>query len=190
MSDFLSKYKWAILGCAAVFVVMALIELMLGSKFLGRDGVFGWWEGDVFSPNQSQTFFDPYSFSHIIHGIISYAFLWLLAPKLPLRHRLILTLLVAAAWEIGENSPFIVNRYRRQTASFAYAGDSVINSLSDLVMVVFGFLLAWRARVWASVTAVIAIEVGMLLLVRDCLVLNAIMLIYKVPSIRSWQLAG
>lgn len=190
MVNFIKKYKWIIFWCVAVFAATAFIEVQMGSKFFGTYGRFAFWEGDIFSNRQSQIFADPYSFSHIIHGLLSYAFLWLVARKLPLRYRLVTSLAMAAVWEILENSPLIVTRYRNVTASVSYAGDSILNSLSDLLMVALGFFMAWRARVWVSVTAVITIEIAMLVLVRDNLTLNAIMLIHPIEAIKAWQLAG
>ena len=98
--------------------------------------------------------------------------------------------LLEAGWELLENSPFIINRYREATISLGYVGDSVLNSLSDLLMMTLGFLFAWRVKPWVSVAAVLAMEIGCALWVRDNLTLNLIMLIHPVDAIKHWQMAG
>jgi len=189
-SDALRRYKWVIVAAIAVFIITAGAELWMGRLPLGPDGRFGLWEGDIWSSEQSQRFADPYTFSHTIHGMLFYAFLWLVARKLPVRYRFIEALMLEAAWEILENSPIIINRYREVTISLGYVGDSVFNSLSDIVFAGLGFLFAWRARLWVTVLVIIAMEVGTALWVRDNLALNIIMLVHPVDAIKAWQTAG
>jgi hypothetical protein len=119
-----------------------------------------------------------------------YGLLWLVARKLPVRYRLLIALALEASWEILENSPLIINRYREATIALGYVGDSVLNSLCDVVMMALGFLLAWRVRASISVLAVVIMEVGCALWVRDNLTFNIIMLIHPVNAIKAWQLAG
>jgi hypothetical protein len=183
----------ALLPLAALVTVLALTsaaELAMGRSPLGPDGRFGWWEGDIWSSENSQRVADPYSFSHIVHGILLFAALWLLARRIPVRHRFMLALLIEAGWEVLENSPLIIDRYRAATISVGYVGDSILNSCSDVVMMCLGFLLAHRARVRISVAAVLVMEVACLLWVRDNLTLNAIMLVHPIDAIRAWQAAG
>ncbi|MEI6193304.1 MAG: DUF2585 family protein [Verrucomicrobiota bacterium] len=174
----------------AVLAVTGGIELAMGRSLFGPDGRFGFWEGNIWSSENSQRLADPYSFSHIVHGILFYAGLWLGARQLPVRHRLLIALVLEAGWEILENSPLIINRYREVTISLGYVGDSVLNSLSDLLMMTLGFLFAWRVRPWVAVAAVILMEAGCALCVRDNLTLNLIMLIHPLDAIKQWQLAG
>jgi len=173
----------------AVLAVTGGIELAMGRSLFGPDGRFGFWEGNIWSSENSQRLADPYSFSHIVHGILFYAGLWLGARQLPVRHRLLIALVLEAGWEILENSPLIINRYREVTISLGYVGDSVLNSLSDLLMMTLGFLFAWRVRPWVAVAAVILMEAGCALCVRDNLTLNLIMLIHPLDAIKQWQLA-
>jgi len=178
---------------AAVVVVLAAvaaIELSMGRLPLGPDGRFGWWEGNIWSSEQSQRFADPYSFSHICHGIIFFGLLWLIARRAPLRYRFLAAVLIEATWEVLENSPLIINRYRAVTISLGYVGDSVLNSLSDVLMMALGFWIASRLRPWASVAVVLTLELGMLALCRDNLTLNIIMLVHPIDAIRHWQMAG
>ena len=190
LAQFLKRQQWIIGVFIAVLGLTAGIELWMGRSPLGPDGKFGWWEGNIWSSENSQRLADPYSFSHIVHGMLFYAVLWLVARRLPVRHRLLLALVVEAGWEILENSPLIINRYREATISLGYVGDSVLNSSSDIVMMVLGFLFAWRARPWVTVAAILVMEVGCALWIRDNLTLNIIMLIHPVDAIKHWQMAG
>ena len=190
ISRFLERFKWIIGIFVAILVLTAGVELWMGRSPLGPDGKFGWWDENIWSSENSQRLADPYSFSHIVHGISFYAVLWLLARKLPVRHRLLIALALEAGWEMLENSPFIINRYREATISLGYVGDSVLNSLSDVLMMTLGFLFAFRVPAHVSVAAVILMEIGCALWVRDNLTLNIIMLIHPVDAIKNWQMAG
>ena len=174
----------------AVFVLTAGVELWMGRSLLGPDGKFGFWEGNIWSRENSQRFADPYSFSHIVHGILFYAALWLVARKLPVRHRLLMALTLEAGWEMLENSPLIINRYREATISLGYVGDSVLNSMSDILMMSLGFLFAARVPARVSAAAVVVMEIGCAWWVRDNLTLNIIMLIHPFDAIKHWQMAG
>lgn len=186
----LERGKWIVLAFLVVIFLTGGIELGMGRSMLGPDGKFGLWEGDIWSSECSQRLADPYSFSHIAHGMLFYGVLWLVARKLPVRQRFLVAVLLEAGWEILENSPIIINRYRQVTIALGYDGDSILNSLSDLVMMSLGFLLASRLRPWVTVAVLIGMEVGCLLWVRDNLTLNIIMLIHPVEAIKEWQMIG
>lgn len=188
--NFLKKYRYVILGFILILVITAGIELWTGRSPLGPDGKFGWWEADVWSSENSQRVADAYTFSHIIHGMVFYAFLWLVARRLPMRYRFIIALLMEAAWELLENSPLIINRYREVTISLGYVGDSVLNSVADVVFAGLGFLMAWCSRVWMTVLLIIVFELGCLFWVRDNLTLNVIMLVAPSQTIKEWQSQG
>jgi hypothetical protein len=179
---------------AAFFAVLAIAgttEWCMGRLPLGPDAKFGWWDGDIWSSENSQRFADPYSFSHIGHGLIFFAILWAVArKKLTVKQRFLIALLLEAAWEILENSPLIINRYRSTTISLGYTGDSILNSMSDIMMMCVGFLFANWARPWMSVALILVMEIGCALWVRDNLTLNVIMLIHPVEAIKHWQMAG
>ena len=174
----------------AIMILAAGLELWMGRSVLGPDGKFGFWEGNIWSSENSQRLADPYSFSHIVHGMLFYWGLWVCARKLPVRHRLLLAVLVEAGWELLENSPLIINRYREATIALGYEGDSVLNSMSDVLMMALGFLFACRARPWVTVAAIVVMEVGCAWCVRDNLTLNVIMLVHPLDAIKQWQLAG
>jgi hypothetical protein len=194
------RHAWIIAAVVAIFVAAGAIELLMGRLPLGPDGRFGLWEGDIWSSSQSQRVADPYSISHIVHGLLFYAVLWLAARNVPARcrflkgrfltGRFLMAVLLEAGWEILENSPIVIERYREATIAQGYEGDSVLNSLSDILMMAMGFWLAAKASVRWSVAAVLLMEVGMLLWVRDNLTLNIIMLLYPIEAIKSWQMAG
>lgn len=174
----------------AILALLAGIELSMGRSFFGPDGKFGWWESSIWSSENSQRVADAYSFSHIVHGISFYALLWLMARKFPLQNRFLISAVVEAAWEVLENSPFIINRYREATAALGYTGDSVMNSLSDVLMMALGFVFASRVKPIISLLAVAIMEIGCALWVRDNLTLNIIMLVHPAEAIKHWQLAG
>ena len=174
----------------AVIILTGGVELWMGRSLFGPDGRFGWWESSIWSSENSQRLADPYSFSHIVHGVLFYAGLWLVARKWPVSYRLLIALVLEAGWEILENSPLIINRYREATISLGYVGDSVLNSLSDVLMMALGFLFACRARPSVTAAAIILMEVGCALWVRDNLTLNIIMLIHPFEAIKHWQMAG
>src|SRR5581483_6052729 len=140
---FIFRNRWIICAFAGTFALLAVVEVTMGRSFFGPDGKPGLWESNIWSSENSQRFADPYSFSHIIHGILFFGFLWMVARKLPVRYRFLIALVIEAGWEILENSPLIINRYREATISLGYVGDSVFNSMSDVLMMSLGFLFAW-----------------------------------------------
>ncbi len=185
--DLLSRYRWILGGVAFILVLTAGLEFHSGRSLLGPDGRFALWDGDIWSSENSQRVADAYSFSHFIHGILFYGILWLGLRGLPIRFRFLLALAIEAGWELLENSPFIINRYREATISLGYVGDSVLNSVSDIVMAAIGFVFAWKVRLRVSVAAIVILEIGCLLWVRDNLTLNVLMLVHPVQAIKDWQ---
>lgn len=192
--SFIKRKKFIIWSTILVCAFVASVELYSGRSLLGPDGKFGWWDGDVWSSENSQRVADAYSFSHIIHGMLFYAILWFIARKLPgrfpLKYRFLIALIIEAGWELLENSPLIINRYREATISLGYVGDSVLNSTCDVLMVAIGFLIARFSKIWISIVLIIAFELGCLFWVRDNLTLNVIMLVHPIESIKTWQSVG
>jgi len=181
----------AALLCAAIIALTGAIEYWMGRVPFCKCGVLRLWSGDVWSDQNSQQVADPYTFSHVLHGVLFYGLLWLVAGRrLPVGTRLVLAVLLESSWEILENSPLIIDRYRAVTISIGYYGDSILNSLSDIVFMAIGFLLARYLPVWATVTGAIACEFVMLWWIRDNLTLNIIMLIHPLKWIKDWQMAG
>lgn len=174
----------------ACLVILAATEWRMGCLPFGPDGRLGLWEGKIMSSECSQRIADVYSFTHIGHGILFFVILWLLARRIPVGWRYLIAVVLECGWEILENSPIIINRYREATIALGYSGDSIVNSVSDVLMMSLGFFLAWRLPWWASVLLFLAMEAGCALWVRDNLTLNIIMLIHPVDAIREWQMAG
>jgi hypothetical protein len=188
--DLIKKYRYLILINGGILLAVAIIEFYMGRLPLGPDGKFGWWDGNVWGSENSQRLTDAYSLSHIIHGIIFYFGLWLVARRLPAQYRLVLALIIEAGWEILENSPLIINRYRETTISLGYMGDSILNSTSDIVMMALGFIIARYSRLTTTLALVIILELGCLWWIRDNLTLNIIMLVHPIESIKHWQELG
>ena len=187
---FLKKNRFVILSTVIVFGAVALIEFYFGRSWLGPDGKFGWWDNNIWSQENSQRVADVYSFSHIIHGILFYAFFWLVSRKLPLKYRFLAALILEASWELLENSPIVINRYREATIALGYVGDSILNSVCDVGMAAIGFVIARYSKIWVSIGLIIVFELGCLFWVRDNLTLNVIMLVHPVESIKTWQSEG
>ena len=186
-----TRRSW-IYGIAAISILAAAasIELSMGRVLICKCGYVKLWDGIVNSPENSQHLTDWYTFSHIIHGVGLYALLWLAARRLPRGARFVLAVLLEATWEVFENTPFVIDRYRAATISLDYYGDSIINSMSDIVSMMLGFWIARRVPVWISVGLVIVLEVMVALIIRDNLTLNILMLIHPFEAIKRWQLGG
>jgi len=138
-------------------------------------------------PTQSQMMADWYSASHIVHGFLFYALLHFMFRRMAVERRFIVALVVEAAWEITENTPMIIDRYREATVALGYSGDSILNSASDIAMMAVGFLAARRLPVWASVVIVLLLELIPLIFIRDNLALNILMLLAPNDAVRAWQ---
>jgi Protein of unknown function (DUF2585) len=183
--------RWWTFALAAVIVAAAAsIEIGMGRVLICRCGYVKLWHGIVNSSENSQHLADWYTFSHVIHGIGFYAPLWLVARRLPPGARFVVAVLLEATWEVFENTPFVINRYRAATISLDYFGDSVINSMSDIASMMLGFWLARRAPVWLSLGLVVVLEVTVAVIIRDNLTLNILMLIHPFEAIKQWQLGG
>jgi hypothetical protein len=168
-----------------ILAATAAILLAMGRPAICTCGKVALW-GPV-GPTQSQMLADWYSPSHVVHGLLFYAVLWLVARRWTVVARFLAALAVEAAWEIVENTPMVIDRYREATAALGYGGDSVINSLSDIAMMVVGFAAARKLPLWASLALLVTLELIPLLAIRDNLALNVWMLLAPNDSILEWQ---
>jgi hypothetical protein len=168
----------------------AAILFAMGRNPICTCGSVALWVGERDSPRTSQMLADWYSLSHIVHGLLFYAALWLVARRWPVDRRFIAALLVEASWEIAENTPMVIDRYRATTAALGYTGDSIVNSLSDITMMAIGFLIARKLPLWGAVAFLILLELVPLLVIRDNLTLNVWTLLAPNPAVQAWQAGG
>jgi len=146
------------------------------------------WVGDICSSSNSQQLFDPFSFTHILHGFLLFWIISLLFRRMSPEWQVLLAVLSEAAWEVFENTPFVINRYRTETAALGYEGDTVVNSLGDLLCAFVGILIARRLGFRRSLIVFLVVEVILLFWIRDSLLLEILMLIRPIDGIKLWQM--
>ncbi|MEP7131065.1 MAG: DUF2585 family protein [Sphingomicrobium sp.] len=177
---------------AALLIILAAaaVELAMARNPICTCGAVDLWVGVRDSPRTSQMLADWYSFSHVAHGLLFFALLWLVARRAPIEWRFLAALVIECAWEVTENTPLVIDRYRATTAALGYSGDSVLNSVSDVLMMCLGFLAARKLPVWGSVLLLIALELIPLAVIRDNLTLNIWALLAPNAAVQVWQANG
>jgi hypothetical protein len=182
-----------------VFPWLAIAVVLVGTAYqLRSQGRLWWcscdylllWSGDPWSSGNSQHLLDPYSFTHVLHGVVLCGLLALVAARLAPVWRLWIAVSVEALWEVLENSEFVIRRYREETAALGYHGDTIVNSLSDILVCGLGFVLASHLGFRRTFALFVVIEVTLAFWIRDSLLLNIIMLVYPIDAIKAWQAAG
>ena len=186
----IARTRRAVLAASVLVVLAAAILLAMGRSPMCTCGTVELWVGGRDSPKTSQMLADWYSLSHVVHGLLFYAALWLVARRWPVERRFLVALVIEAAWEITENTPMVIDRYRTATAALGYTGDSVINSLSDIAMMAVGFLAARKLPPWIAIALLVALELLPLAVIRDNLTLNVWMLLWPNQALTAWQAGG
>ena len=176
----------------AVVVVLLMIVLMRaqGRLLVCACGYFEAWTSDTCSSNNSQQLFDPYSLTHVLHGILFFWLIALLFRRMAPGWQLWLALLLESAWEVFENTRFVIERYRTATAALGYTGDTVVNSIGDLACALLGFWIARRVGLRGSIILFLLVEVILFFWIHDSLLLQLLMLIRPVEAIKSWQMCA
>jgi hypothetical protein len=173
---------------AAAVAAAAVVALRLqGRMWFCACGRLLPWVGDAWGADTSQHLFDPYSFTHVLHGFAFAGLLALIWPRAGRRWRLALAVALEAAWEVLENTEHVINRYREATAALGYTGDTVVNSLGDVIACALGFLLARRLGAFRTLIVFLLTEAVLLLWIRDSLLLNILLLVYPSETLRAWQ---
>jgi len=185
----LTRKTW-LLASFAVAAAAAFVLRAQGRLWLCDCGRVRAWVGDAWSAETSQQLFDPYTLTHVLHGLGFCGLLALLLPRVGWRWRFVLAVAAESLWEVIENTEFVIRRYREATAALGYTGDTVVNSLGDITACAVGFLVARRLGWLRSVLLFAAVEIFLLLWIRDGLVLNIILLLYPSERLRAWQQAG
>ena len=177
---------------AIVLVLMGTVLLLRGQGrlWLCSCDYLLLWSGDPWSSDNSQHLLDPYSFTHLLHGFLLYGLLALALPRPSVAWRLSLAVSIEAAWELIENSEFVIRRSREETAALGYHGDTIVNSLGDIFVCGLGFLLAQRLGFRSALAVFVLTEVALAVLIRDNLTLNVVMLVHPIEAIKEWQAAG
>lgn len=177
---------WALMFAAALLMVFQLFYQ--GRIWWCRQGDYALWSSEVFSSHNSQHLFDPYTFTHILHGVLFYWIATLIFPKMSSAWRLLIAIAVEGAWEVLENTNAVIERYREATISLDYYGDSVANSLGDLFACAVGFVIAQKLKLWWSLAFFIVTEIVLIFWIRDSLLINIVMLIYPLDAVKNWQM--
>ena len=181
---------WKVAGSFILAIAAAVTLWLMGQPLWCKCGGWspGWW--DIWSSHNSQHLIDPYTASHVLHGVIFCGLFFWLPRSVSLNVRFLTAIVLAVGWEILENSPIIIERYRAATIATGYSGDSVANSIADILACAVGYAIAFRLRAAKSLVFFFATELLVLVCVRDCLILNVVMLVYPIEAIKVWQMAS
>ena len=179
-------YPWI---AVSIVVIAATISLNFqGRVWWCQAGDYSPWSWDIWSTHNSQHVIDPYSFTHVLHGVLEFWLIGLIFKRMPIAWRFFLAIVIESTWEVAENSSYVIERYRAATISLDYFGDSIINSLADIVSCGLGFVIAYKLRFWRSLALFVVTEIVLIFWIRDSLLINIIMLIYPVEAIKHWQM--
>jgi hypothetical protein len=179
-----------IFAAGVVLLLMIVLLRAQGRLLLCACGQFEIWTSDTCSSNNSQQLFDPYSLTHVLHGFLFFYLVVLVFRRLARGSQLLLALALEAAWEVFENSSFVIERYRTATAALGYQGDTVVNSIGDLACALIGFLIARQVGIGGSLILFALLELILILWIHDSFVLQILMLVWPIEAIKSWQMCA
>jgi hypothetical protein len=179
-------YPWFVM--LGVIVVAVFILKMEGRVWWCQAGDYVPWSWDIWSTHNSQHLVDPYSFTHVLHGILEFWIIGLIFGRFPLAWRMLIAVVIESTWEVAENSSYVIQRYREATISLDYFGDSVINSISDILCCGTGFMIGYELRFWRSLALFLATEIILIFWIHDSLLINILMLIWPIEAIKHWQM--
>ncbi len=182
-----ARWQYVLAAGVALVALQVLVLWLMSQPFIAQSGAIKLWEGVVLSLGNSQHVSDWYTFSHIIHGFLFYWLLSMVAPRLPVLARLFIAMGIEVSWEILENTPMVIEHYRQQALAVGYTGDSILNSVSDTLAMVVGFVAAWRLPVWGSIVLALGLEALPLWVIRDGLLLNILGFVHQFDFISQWQ---
>ena len=182
--------KTTLTAAGTALLVAVVILAFMGRVWWCKEGDLSPWSWEVWSTHNSQHFIDPYSITHLLHGVAEFWLIGLIFYKVPLAWRFVMAICLESTWEVVENTNMIIERYREATMSLDYFGDSILNSVADILCCGLGFWIAYKLRFWKSMTLFIVTEIILALTIRDSLILNVIMLLCPVEAIKQWQMGG
>ncbi len=172
-----------------LIVIAAVVILQIqGRVWWCQAGDLAPWSWNIWSTHNSQHIIDPYSFTHVLHGVLEFWLIGLVFRRMPIVWRLALAVFIESSWEVAENSAAVIERYRSATISLDYFGDSIINSIADIACCSMGFLIAYKLRFWRSFALFVVTEILLIIFIRDSLIINIIMLLFPVEAIKPWQM--
>ena len=184
----LQKYRFQIIAVAVVVLTAIVVLALQGRIWWCEAGDAVPWSWDVWSRHNSQHLIDPYSFTHVLHGILEFWLIGLVFRRVPIAWRFVIAIFIESSWEVVENMNFMIQRYRETTISLDYFGDSIANSIFDIICCGTGFWIAYKLRFWSSMALFMLTEIVLLFWIRDSLILNILMLLWPVEAVKQWQM--
>lgn len=179
---------WAVAASISVTALGVLALYLMGRRWWCATGSLRPWSWDIWSVHNSQHLLDPYTFTHVLHGALYYGLLWLVFGGRWPSVRAVLAVTVEVVWEVAENTDRVIEAYRESTIALHYYGDSILNSVADVVAFAVGYAAAMWLPAWISAVGFLVVEAALLLTIRDSLLLNILMLLRPIAAIKRWQL--
>ena len=181
--------RYAMATYLMMVVAVVVILQMQGRVWWCEAGDMVPWSWNIWSTHNSQHIIDPYSFTHVLHGVIEFWLIGFVFRRMPIVWRLALAIFIESSWEVAENSTMVIERYRAATISLDYFGDSIINSIADIGCCATGFVIAYKLKFWRSLLLFLTTEALLIVFIKDSLVINIIMLLFPIDAIKNWQMS-